>query len=506
MSNVNSSTYPESWEVVKLGSLVESEKGKKPINHVREQSSAHQLPYIDIQAFEKGVINSWTDGRDCRICDESDFLMVWDGSRSGLVGKGMKGALGSTLVRINFPLMENQYAFYFLQSKYHQINSRAKGSGTPHVDPDLLWNYEFPIPPLNEQRRIVSKIEELFSELDKGVESLEKAREQLKVYRQAVLKHAFEGKLTEQWREENKDKLETPEQFLICIKHEREARYEQVLSDWEMSVKKWEQTNRASKKRAKPKPVSEPLLIDQEDIKCFSDLPDGWAWVRLGQLFFVSPQNGIYKPASEYGSGTQIIRIDDFYHGKLIRRTGFKKLRLNHEEIEKYKVQDLDLIINRVNSIEFLGKCALVEGLTESTVFESNIMKCSVIEDVISKAYVVAYLASHEGQNRLCKNAKHAVNQASINQTDVSNTLVPIASLKEQIFIVQQIRQKLSHADALIYQIEDFLEKTKVLRQSILKRAFSGQLVVQEPNDETAAMLLDRIRIAKNAETPRAQA
>ena len=130
MDGDNLCIYPETWKVVKLGSFVQSEKGKKPKNQADEQSSLYTFPCIDIQAFEKGIINFWTDGENCRICHESDFLMVWDGSRSGLVGKGMKGALGSTLVRINFPLMENQYAFYFLQSKYQQINSRTKGSGT----------------------------------------------------------------------------------------------------------------------------------------------------------------------------------------------------------------------------------------------------------------------------------------------------------------------------------------------------------------------------------------
>ena len=89
-----------------------------------------------------------------------------------------------------------------------------------------------PVPPLNEQHRIVAKIEELFSELDKGIESLKAARAKLNVYRQSVLKHAFEGKLTAQWREENKDKLETPEQLLAHIKQEREARYEQQLQEW----------------------------------------------------------------------------------------------------------------------------------------------------------------------------------------------------------------------------------------------------------------------------------
>lgn len=195
---------PKTWAEVNLGDFVENDKGKKPKNESKVQTAVHILPYVDIQAFEENVIRTWTDGIGCRLCSETDFLMVWDGSRSGLVGKGVNGALGSTLVRINFPSMVNDYAYYFLQSKYQQINTRAKGSGTPHVDPDLLWNYKFPIPPLAEQHRIVGKIEELFSELDKGIENLKTARAQLKVYRQALLKNAFEGKLTALWREQNK--------------------------------------------------------------------------------------------------------------------------------------------------------------------------------------------------------------------------------------------------------------------------------------------------------------
>ena len=312
-----------------------------------------------------------------------------------------------------------------------------------------------------------------------------------------MLKHAFEGKLTAQWREENKDKLEKPEQLLARIKQEREARYEHQLREWKAVAKTWEGSGKRGKRPAKPKSTNDPSPIGQEDRERLLDLPDGWAWVKLGQLFSISPQNGVYKPVSEYGNGTQIIRIDDFYDGQLIRRTGFKKLRLSNEEIEKYKVRNSDLIINRVNSIEYLGKCALVEGLTETTVFESNIMRCRVVEDVISKAYVAAHLASHEGRNRLCKNAKHAVNQASINQTDVGNALVPITSTEEQLLIVQKIEQQLFRADALVSQIEEHLKKAEALRQSILKRAFAGQLVPQDPRDEPASVLMDRIRAAR---------
>ena len=225
-------------------------------------------------------------------------------------------------------------------------------------------------------------------------------------------------------------------------------------------------------------------------------LRDGHGLGLLSSFLFL-PQNGVYKPASEYGNGTQIIRIDDFYDGRLIRRTGFKKLRLSKEEIEKYRVRKSDLIINRVNSIEYLGKCAVVGLVTGDTVFESNIMKCCVIENTISTAYVAAYLSSHDGRKRLCENAKHAVNQASINQTDVGNTPVPITTTEEQHFIVQKIGQKLSQADALISQIEGDLEKAEALRQSILKRAFFGQLVPQDPKDEPASYILDRIRVER---------
>ena len=248
---------PDSWGLVRLGDFVESEKGKKPSNQQDRKDDRYCYPYVDIEAFEENIVKSYADGKNCRFCSADDFLMVWDGSRSGLVGKGMDGALGSTLVRINFPGILNDYAYYFLQSKYLQLNSRAKGSGTPHVDPDLLWNYSFPVPPYNEQHRIVTKIEELFSELDKGIESLKTAREQLKVYRQALLKHAFEGKLTEQWRKDNADKLEAADQLLERIKQEREARYQQQLEKWKAAVKQWEAGGKEGKKPVKPKKLPE---------------------------------------------------------------------------------------------------------------------------------------------------------------------------------------------------------------------------------------------------------
>lgn len=201
------SKLPPDYKIVKLGEYVISVKGKKPKRVSSVKTKECSVPYINIKAFEKNIIDEYTDGVGCALCNDGDFLMVWDGSRSGYVGKAIKGALGSTLVKLDFPDIDNNYAYYFLQSKFIEINTRAKGVGIPHVDPNILWNYDLLIPSRKKQQAIVSKIEELFSELDKGIENLRTAQQQLKTYRQSVLKWAFERKLTNKNIKEGELKL-----------------------------------------------------------------------------------------------------------------------------------------------------------------------------------------------------------------------------------------------------------------------------------------------------------
>ncbi len=492
-------TYPKSWEVVKLGLFVESEKGKKPKNQASNYSSSYSLPYIDIQAFEKGVISSYTDGRDCRICHESDFLMVWDGSRSGLVGKGMKGALGSTLVRINFPLMENQYAFYFLQSKYQQINSRAKGSGTPHVDPDLLWNYEFPIPPLNEQRRIVSKIEELFSELDRGVESLEKAGEQLKVYRQAVLKHAFEGKLTTQWREENKDKLETSEQLLARIKLERETLYEQQLNDWEVAVKEWAQNERPGKKPQKPKKLRERNSLSPNELVTLPPLPAGYAYTCLATLGELGRGKSKHRPrnaAELFGGVYPFIQTGEV-------KAASRIIRQYSQTYNEQGLQQSKLWPEGTLCITIAANIAETAFLGFKSCFPDSIVGFNATKTLVVPEYIELFIKST--RTRIEAYAP-ATAQKNINLNTLESLVIPLCSIREQKLIVDLLEKSLSVIEKQVAEIESLIYKIKVLRQSILKQAFSGQLIVQDPNDEPASVLLARIRIAKSTEKLRAQA
>lgn len=219
--------------------------------------------------------------------------------------------------------------------------------------------------------------------------------------------------------------------------------------------------------------------------------------VKLGDLIQSGPQNGIYKPSKFYGKGTKIVRIDSIYDGELISWEKIKCLELESEELKRYQVNISDILINRVNSIEYLGKCGLVRELPESAVFESNIMRLSLNINIASPEFVTLFLTSPTGLVELRKNAKLAVNQASINQTDVKNCELILPLLNEQTEIVRLVEQYFALADTLEKNLANAKQRVDNLTQSILAKAFKGELVPQDPSDEPADKLLQRIKAAR---------
>jgi type I restriction enzyme S subunit len=230
-------------------------------------------------------------------------------------------------------------------------------------------------------------------------------------------------------------------------------------------------------------------------LKELPELPEGWRYTRLGNLTNNGFQNGLYKSIDSYGRGTIIVRIDNFYDGKINAWNTLKRLEVSPEELDLYSLEEGDILINRVNSMSHLGKCGLVQKIPEPCVFESNMMRTRISKNLLLPRYVSFYLSSKVGLRELRKNAKQAINQASINQTDVSSIAIPINSLGEQHQIVQQIESRLSVCDHLEQEIAKALQQSEALRQSILKKAFEGRLVPQDPNDEPATELLKRIKL-----------
>ncbi len=174
-----------------LGEILHIQKGKKPQSQSNTATDGY-LPYVNIKAFEKGIVDSYASTEKSLLCDEGDLLIVCDGSRSGLTGRAIKGVVGSTLAKISADGLTTEYLRYFIQSKYTLLNTQKKGTGTPHLNTEILKSSIITVHSLREQERIVARIEELFSELDKAVETLKTTKRQLAVYRQSVLKEAFE--------------------------------------------------------------------------------------------------------------------------------------------------------------------------------------------------------------------------------------------------------------------------------------------------------------------------
>jgi len=224
---------------------------------------------------------------------------------------------------------------------------------------------------------------------------------------------------------------------------------------------------------------------------------ESWEESNLGSFIACGPQNGLYKPKSSYGDGIRIIRIDAFYDGVIEQWDELKRLRLDENEIECYSLNLNDILINRVNSMQYLGKSALVRELKDICVFESNIMRLSVDESRIYPEFLSSFLNSQMGLNELRKNAKQAVNQASINQQDIKNVIINLPTLPEQHEIVRLIDDLLARERKAQQATEQALASIDLMKKSILARAFRGELGMNKASEASALELLRQV-LAEN--------
>ncbi len=191
----------------------------------------------------------------------------------------------------------------------------------------------------------------------------------------------------------------------------------------------------------------------------------------LETVMTVFPQNGLYKPQTDYvqdDTGIPILRIDAFYNGKVTNWNTLKRLICSETEIDRYLLRENDIVINRVNSIEYLGKCAHIVGLKEKTVFESNMMRFHMDEKKVNAVYVTEVLCTEDIYRQILRRAKKSVNQASINQEDVKSLeiLVPPLSLQNQFaaFVERVDQQKQT--------VQQSLEKLELMKKALMQEYF----------------------------------
>jgi type I restriction enzyme, S subunit len=200
--------------------------------------------------------------------------------------------------------------------------------------------------------------------------------------------------------------------------------------------------------------------------------PKNWPTGNLGEIITDGPQNGLYKPASEYGSGVRIVRIDSFRDGVIPDLSTLKHLKVSGDELARWALRPGDLLINRVNSLEHLGKSALVPTLTEPTVYESNMMRFAVDGNILNPQFLIQVLQSADIKRQILSRAKNAVNQSSINQGDVRALRIILPPLRLQHEFLGEIKA----ADHIIRGAREQLRKFDELFASLQAKAFRGEL------------------------------
>ena len=409
---------------------------------------------------------------------------VWPSDRNGICSSEFIVMPGNQFVDPGF------LAFRLNAMDFVSFANSSNAGDRPRVDFGQISTFCLPPFSLSRQRRIAARINELFSELDNGIESLKAARAKLDVYRQAVLKHAFEGELTAQWREENKYKLETPDRLLARIQRERQARYEKQLKEWKKSSAVWHRQGQKAQKPKKPlKPKHLPPLTPGK-LNGLSPLPSGWRWVHIGDIGLVGTGVTPLKSQSEYYVGGDIAWVtsgalnDPFVSFP----TGYvTKTALNNTNLRVYPPHTL--VVALYGEGKTRGKCS--ELLIKAT---TNQAVAAIVQEGAAEGFrglLKWFLTKNYEEVRTGSSGGV---QPNLNLGIIETTPVPICSMAEAEEIEKQIQRRFSQIDKLEDELAALTKQCDVLRQSILRVAFSGQLVSQDLDDEPASVLLDRIR------------
>lgn len=379
------------------------------------------------------------------------------------------------LLRVPKDLVDPYYVNYFLNfsrmsGDFIAIAQHAVNQSS--LNQRKINSFRIRLAPLNEQKRIVDKIELLFSDLDGGEALLKTVQKQLATYRQSVLKAAVTGELTKDWREQNKHRLEPGEKLLERILKSRSE-------NW--------------KGRGKYKEPEEPKNI------IFVDIPNSWSVATIDQISSIVEYGSSAKCSTE-NLGVPVVRMGNIQDGKL-DLGDLKYLPENHDEFPKLLLEFGDLLFNRTNSAELVGKTAVYMGRPEKCSFASYLIRVKLINT--APMFISAYINSVFGRAWIQSVVSQQVGQANVNGSKLKSLSIPLPSREEQEEIVQRLDDIFSQIDALENWCATELERSTTLRQSILKAAFSGKLVPQDPNDEPASELLKRIQ-ANRAAQPKA--
>lgn len=460
---------PLSWEIKFLGEIVEAVYGKALPE--KDRCPNGNIPVVG----SSGIV-----GTHDEYLVEYPCLVI-----------GRKGNVGA-IYFINEPSWPIDTTYYIIPPKGIEIRYLAhslsvlelskldKSTAIPGLNRNDLYKVKILLAPVAEQIRVVEKLEELFSDLDAGAAELKAAQKKLALYRQSLLKAAVEGALTAEWRKQNKPS-ESGAQLLECILAERRARWEakqlaKFKEQGKIPPQDWQ------------KKYPEPVQLDTTDLP---ELPVGWVWATVEQLGDV--QLGRQRSPKKVGgaSPTPYIRAANITETG-IDLTDILKMDFSDSEKQIFGLKVGDVLLTEASgSAEHVGRPAIWKQSNGLYCFQNTVIRFSP-QGVSSEYAFYLFLAMQKLGYFSKLSGGVGINHLSAGK--FSKLPVPLPSLPEQFAIIESIMLKLKLCDEQLHSIEYSLKQSVVQRQNILRAAFSGQLVPQDPNDEPASVLLERIR------------
>ncbi|TVT47923.1 MAG: hypothetical protein FHK82_17900, partial [Sedimenticola thiotaurini] len=374
-----------------------------------------------------------------------------------------EGIIVADLVRARLPedQVDTKYITYLINSPavIQEFKENTKGTTRPRVNLKFMRSLRLPIAPYEQQKRIVAKIEELFSHIDAGIEALKKAKQLLKQYRQSVLKAAVTGELTKEWREANKDKLEPASQLLERILKERRKKWEEQQLE---QLKAKGKTPKDDKWKEKYKELP-PLL--GEELEGLPDLPEGWAYTRLGNVID-EPKYGTSKKCTYDNNGIGVLRIPNVVNG-LIDPEDLKYALFEDNEIVTYRLIAGDILTIRSNgSVNLVGKCALVGDGDTDYLYAGYLIRLRPNNVLASSSYLINCLNSIYLRKQIESKAKSTSGVNNINSGELQSLIIPIGSIDEQNEVVRLVVEKIESLDRLVGEIDIQLIKSEKSKHS----------------------------------------
>jgi type I restriction enzyme S subunit len=416
--------------------------------------------------------------------------LLWNSTGSGTIGRALvyDGSIAELTVDSHVTIVrpssiDPTYLGYFIETSRVQrlvVDGHVGSTNQQELPRSFVEELLVPLAPLAEQRRIVARVDELFAEIAEGEAALEATRKGLDTFRRALLKAAVTGELTKDWRENN-TVTETGHDLLARIRAERAAK---------------------GQARGRGKRVPDAASLDTSILP---ELPEDWAWGTLGEIATAGPTNGYSPKKSTDGSGTLALKLTATSQGQIdLSDRATKRLSETIPPDSDLFLKPDDLLFQRGNTIEYVGIAAVYEGPIETYVYPDLMIRVR-IEPAIGPGWVWRVANAPFGRKYMSERATGtAGTMPKISGAILRNLPIPIPPPAEATEILRRVSEALAASADTLAMLDAEAADAARLKQSILKAAFEGRLVPQDPADEPASAILAKLNVTPStADRPR---